>query len=171
MLLGLSLLYVGVVLFLNGLWLLGKISDNEIWVVNIFSGTVSLLISLQMAFGVNADAASIKGAALTLLFSLTYFWVALNRFNGADGRGLGWFSLFVAITVTPVAIDTLLHASTLWGVWFGLCWAAWAGLWFLYFLLLALQKPIQKLTGIVTLTLGVLTGWLPGYLLLDGVLV
>ena len=56
MLLGLSLLYVGAVLCLNGLWLLGRIGDKEIWVINVFSGGVTLLISLQMAFGANADA-------------------------------------------------------------------------------------------------------------------
>ncbi|HSI60817.1 MAG TPA: AmiS/UreI family transporter [Ideonella sp.] len=170
MLLGFSLLYVGAVLFLNGLWLLGRIGDKEIWVVNIFSGGVTLLVSLQLAFGPNADALSIKAAALTLLFSFTYFWVAMNRFNGADGRGLGWFSLFVAVTAVPVAIDTLQHASSVWGIWFGLSWAAWAFLWFLFFLLLALQKPILKMTGVVTVLQGLLTGWLPGYLLLDGVL-
>lgn len=170
MLLGLSLLYVGAVLSLNGLWLLGRIGDKEIWVINVFSGGITLLISLQLAFGANADAASIKGAALTLLFSFTYLWVAFNRFNGADGRGLGWFSLFVAITAIPVAIETLQAATTTWGFWFGLSWAAWAVLWFMFFLLLSMQKQIGQLTGIVALLCGVFTGWLPGFLLLNGVL-
>jgi len=170
MLLGLSLFYVGAVLFLNGLWLLGRIEDREIWVINLFSGTVAFLVSLHMAFSGGADLASIKGAAITLLFSFTYFWVALNRFNGADGRGLGWFSLFVAITVIPVAIDTLRGASTTWEVWFGLCWAAWAVLWLMFFALLALQRNIARITGVVAIMLGIATGWLPGYLLLDGVL-
>jgi hypothetical protein len=158
MLLGLSLLYVGAVLCLNGLWLLGRIGDKEIWVINVFSGGVTLLISLQMAFGANADAGSIKGAALTLLFSFTYLWVAFNRFNGADGRGLGWFSLFVAITAIPVAIET------------GLSWAAWAVLWFMFFLLLVAGKQIAKITGVVALLCGIFTAWLPGFLLLNGVL-
>lgn len=170
MLLGLALLYVGAVLFLNGLWLLGRIGDKEIWVINVFAGGVTLAIAGYSAFGPGADAASIKGAALTLLFTFTYLWVALNRFNGADGRGLGWFSLFVAITVVPVAFDTLRGATTTWGVWFGLSWAAWAVLWFMYFLLLAMNKPILKVTGVMTSVQGILTGWLPGYLLLDGVL-
>jgi putative amide transporter protein len=170
MLLGLALLYVGAVLCLNGIWLLGRISDREIWVINVFAGGVTLLVALQLAFGSNADLGSVKAAGLTLLFTFTYLWVALNRFNGADGRGLGWFSLFVAITVTPVAIDTLLTANSTWGVWLGISWAAWAVLWFMFFLLLALQKPILKLTGAVTLLEGVFTGWVPGYLLLSGVL-
>ena len=170
MLLGLALLFVGAVLFLNGLWLLGKIADNEIAVINVFVGGITLCVSLYLAFGPGADAGSIKAAALTLLFTFTYFWVAINRYNGADGRGLGWFSLFVAITAVPVAIDTLATATSFWGVWFGLCWAAWALLWFMFFLLLALQKPIQKITGTVTAAEGVLTGWLPGYLLLQGII-
>jgi len=170
MLLGLALLYVGAVLFLNGLWLMDRIGDREIAVINVFVGGITLLVALYLAFGPEADAATIQAAALTLLFTFTYLWVAINRYNGADGRGLGWFSLFVSITVVPVAIDTLASASTTWDVWFGLCWAAWAVLWFMFFLLLAMNRPIARITGMVTSVEGVLTGWLPGYLLLDGVL-
>ena len=170
MLLGLALLYVGAVLFLNGLWLMDKIGDNEISIINIFSGLITFLIAMYLAFGPEADAGSIRAAGLTLLFTFTYLWVAFNRYSGADGRGLGWFSLFVAITVVPVALTTLGSAATFWDVWFGLCWAAWAVLWFMYFLLLAQKKQIAWVTGLVTSIQGVLTGWLPGYLLLDGVM-
>ncbi|MBE0546131.1 MAG: AmiS/UreI family transporter [Rubrivivax sp.] len=168
--LGLVLFYVGAVLCLNGLWLLGRIGDNEIAVIDIFVGGITLLASLYLAFGPGSDAASIKAAALTLMFTFTYFWVAMNRYNGADGRGLGWFSLFVAITAVPVTIQTLSGATTTWGTWFGLCWAAWGVLWFLFFLLLVAKKPIAKLAGMVAVAEGVLTGWLPGYLLLDGLM-
>ncbi len=166
--LGLVLFYVGAVLCLNGLWLLGRIGDNEIAIIDYFVGGITLLASLHLAFGPGADATSINAAALTLLFSFTYFWVALNRSNGADGRGLGWFCLFVAITAVPVTIQTLTGATTTWGIWFALCWAAWAVLWFLFFLLLVGQKPIARLVGGVTVAEGVLTGWVPGFLLLNG---
>ena len=170
MLLGFALLYVGSVLFLNGLWLMGRIGDREIAIINIFVGALTALVAAYMAFGPGADAASIRGAALTLLFTFTYLWVAYNRFHDVDGRGLGWYSLFVAITVVPVALITWSEATTLWGYWFGACWAAWAVLWFMFFLLLAMEKPIARVTGMVTCAQGVLTGWLPGYLLLEGVL-
>lgn len=170
MLLGLALLYVGAVLFLNGLWLLGHIQDKEISIINIFAGGVTLLVAVYSAFGPGADAASIQAAALTLLFTFTYLWVAINRFNGADGRGLGWFSLFVSITVLPIAFQTLGGAQSTWDIWFGLCWAAWSVLWFMFFLLLALGKPIGRITGYVTSVQGVLTGWIPGFLLLNGVM-
>jgi hypothetical protein len=170
MLLGLSLFYVGAVLILNGLWMLGRIGDREIPVINLFTGGLSLLVSLKLAFGDGADAASVKAAAFSLLFALTYLWVAYNRLRDADGRGLGWFSLFVAITAVPVAIDTLRLAGSTWELWLGLSWAAWALLWLLFFLLLALKKPLAKLTAGMAIVQGVLTGWLPGYLLLTGAL-
>lgn len=170
MLPGFALLYVGAVLFLNGLWLLGKIGDNEISVINVFSGLHTLLISYYLAFGPGADAASIKAAAFTLLFTFTYFWVAWNRWNHADGRGLGWFSLFVSVTCIPIAQSTFSAASSTWDYWFAMCWVIWCVLWFMFFLLLALGKPIQRMTGMVTTVAGIVTGWLPGYLLLEGVI-
>jgi hypothetical protein len=106
MLLGLALFWFGAVLCLNGIWLLGKIGDREIAVINVFVGFVTLLVSLDLAFGPGANRATIKAAALTLLFTFTYFWVAWDRWNGADGRGLGWFCLFIAITTIPVFLQT-----------------------------------------------------------------
>ena len=169
--LGLALLYVGAVLFLNGLWLMGRIGDREIAIINIFSGLLTAAVAAYLAFGPNADDQSIRAGALTLLFSFTYLWVAYNRFQDVDGRGLGWYSLFVAITVVPVAVVQFMDASSPLGYWLGVCWAAWAVLWFMYFLLLAMQKPIVKAAGAMTSIQGVLTAWLPGYLILEGWLV
>ncbi len=166
--LGLSLLYVGAVLTLNGLWLLGFMDDREVVVVNVASGIITFCVSLYLAFGPTADPGSIRAAALTLLFTVTYFWVAHNRYAAVDGRGLGLFSLFVAITVVPVSIGGLASAASGVDVWMGWNWAGWAFVWFLYFLLLSVKLPIVKLAGAATLAAGVLTGWLPGLLILQG---
>ena len=168
MLLGLVLFYVGAVLILNGLWMLELIGEREIWVINVFVGGISLLVALRLALGADADTASVKTATFSMLFSLTYLWVAANRFSGSDGRGLGWFSLFVAITAVPLAASTLQGAVSTWDIWSGLSWAAWAGLWLLFFLQLVLHKRVTRLTAWVAIGEGVLTGWLPGYLLLTG---
>ena len=168
MLLGLALLYVGAVLFLNGIWVMGYIEDKEISVINIFVGTLTLLVALFLAFGPGADAASIKAAAFTLLFTFTYYWVAWNRWNGADGRGLGWFCFFVGITVIPITLQAFGEATTTWDFWFAVCWASWAVLWLMFWALLALKKPIARATGMVCAAQGVYTGWIPGYLLLTG---
>ncbi|MDN5786853.1 AmiS/UreI family transporter [Pseudorhodobacter sp.] len=168
MLTGLSFLFVGAVLSLNGIWMLGRIGEREIAVINGVVAAITIAVASALAFGQEATLESVKAAALTLLFSTTYLWVAINRIAGFDGRGLGWFSLFVAITVTPVAWEAWTAAQTPFAHWIALCWAAWAVLWFLYFLLLALACPILRATAWFTLFCGVFTAWLPGWLMLNG---
>ncbi|MEY8830117.1 AmiS/UreI family transporter [Sedimentitalea sp. XS_ASV28] len=168
--LGFLLLYVGVVLFLNGLWLSEKIEDREIVVINVVSGIVALLVALASIFGTDANEGSIRAGALTLLFATTYFWVAYNRLVPVNGNGLGWFSLFVSITVLPVAVRTFATATTALDLWMGVNWVIWSVLWFMYFLLLAMQRPILRATAAVTLFAGIITGWIPGFLILDGFL-
>lgn len=170
MLTGLSFLFVGAVLSLNGIWMLGRIGDREITVINLVTAAITAAVAASLAFGADASLLTVKAAALTLLFSTTYIWVAANRIFGFDGRGLGWFSLFVAITVLPVAVETWAAARTPFSHWIALCWAAWAVLWFLYFLMLAIGKPIQKPTAWFTLFCGIATAWLPGIFLLNGAL-
>ena len=167
MLLPLSLLFVGAVLVLNGLWMAGRIDDREI--VLIDGATAAITAAVAAVSLVQArDVADVRAVAMTLLFSVTYLWVAFNRVSGSDGRGLGWFSLFVALSVLPEAVRTLRAASTAMETWQGLCWLAWAGLWFLYFLTLALQRGFRRQTALATLCSGVLTAWLPALVLMYG---
>lgn len=166
--LGLSLLYVGAVVAINGLWLLDKVEEREVFFMNAFTGFITLCVALYTAFGPNSNLASINSAALTLLFSATYLWVAFNRVSGADGRGLGWFCLFVAITVIPVTISAFEGASNSGQLWLAICWLVWAVLWFVFFLLLALRKPIARFTGAFCIVAAIGTAWMPGLFILNG---
>jgi len=40
----------------------------------------------------------------------------------------------------------------------------------LYFVLLVLKRDIARSTGWIAIVIGITTGWLPGYLLLNGFL-
>ena len=166
---GLVLLYVGAVLFVNGIWLLGYIQNREIAILNVFTGFVGITVAvLALAQGAQGEISSIQLAAYVLLFAFTSLWVAYNQYTGADGHGLGWYCLFVAITAVPVSFITLANSGgDTFLVWLGLSWAAWAVLWFLYFLLLALERPIQRITAYVTSALGIATAWIPGFLVLN----
>jgi putative amide transporter protein len=169
MLLGLLLFWVGAVLCLNGLWLLGKIDDREIPIINTFVGMLSLAVALYSAFGPGSNAATIKAGALICLFSLTYLWVAWNQRSNADGRGLGWFCLFVAITTIPVFLQGFVTAVSTWNYWFAICWLSWGVLWLMFFLLLALgRRSLTKAIGVTCVAQGIYTCWVPGYLLLSG---
>lgn len=165
MLLPLSLLFVGAVLVLNGIWMTGRIADREIVVINLataaITATVAALLLVRATTGED-----IRAVAMTLLFSVTYLWVAVNCLNGSDGRGLGWFSLFVSVSVLPEGFRALGTATNLIETWLGLCWIAWSGLWFMNFVLLSLRKPFHRQTAIATMLGGVLTAWSPALFLM-----
>lgn len=167
MLLPLSLLFVGAVLVLNGLWMMNRISDREIAVINLATAAITGCVAVLSMAGAETQVA-VKGAALTLLFAITYLWVGVNRLTGADGQGLGWFSLFVAISVLPEAAVTLRDAPDAMTTWLGLCWAGWSALWMMYFLLLALRWPIGREAAAATLASGILTAWMPALVMLYG---
>lgn len=165
MMLGLSLLFVGIVLILNGLWLMERIEDRGIILINGIVAAFSFLIAIHAAMTAT-DITGIRSAAMILLFATTYLWVAYNRVIACDGRGLGWFSLVVAVTVLPMAVLAFAQADSIMSVWLGFGWAAWAILWLMYFCLLTLKLPILWATAAFTLFCGIFTGWLPGMLIL-----
>jgi hypothetical protein len=112
---------------------------------------------------------SVRGGGVILLFAFTYLWVAFNNYLNAGGRAFGWYCLFVAITAVPAGIYTLKDAAgNTASIWLGIAWFAWAVLWFMFFLLLALDRPIGKITGWVAIVEGIATAWVFGFLILQG---
>jgi putative amide transporter protein len=190
MLLGVVLLYVGAVLAVNGLWLLGQaraarsgeaaaeraeahpffIQNREVTVLNVFTGFVGVVASVTLMVQGNRDEdiASIRAAGFILLFAFTYLWVAANNFLNAGGRAFGWYCLFVAVTAVPAGVYTLNDANgNDASVYLAIDWFAWAVLWFAFFLLLALDRPIARLTGALAVLEGIGTAWVFGFLLLE----
>lgn len=168
MLVGLVLIYVGVVLFQNGLWLHGRISNKEVALPNIFCGTVMVVVPLLLVWGPTLTLGAVKGAALVLLFGVTFLWVAFNQLRDNDGRGLGWYSLSVAAILIPTAYEGFRDATTTWGTWFAACCVLWAILYIMFFLLLVRGAKIAPATGWMALLNSLVTGFLPGYMLLNG---
>lgn len=167
MLTGLVLFFVGVVLVLNGLSLLGRVGTREVVVINLLVGLLTLRVAHDYAFGPDANLASVRDATLALLFSFTYLWNADNQATASDGRGLGWFSLIVALTAAAVSARLASQAVDLWSAWQALSWAAWAVLWLLFFLLQVYRQPWTRLTGWTAIAQGLLTGLLPAFWLLE----
>jgi hypothetical protein len=190
MLLGVVLLYVGAVLVVNGIWLIGParvtaaseagagsaeahptfIQNREIAVLNLFTGFVGVVAAVTLMIQGNSDGdlAQIRGGGYVLLFAFTYLWVAANNFLNAGGRAFGWYCLFVAITAIPAGIWSFANAQgNAASIYLGVCWFAWAVLWFLFFLLLALDRPVARLAGAVAVLEGIATAWVFGILLLE----
>jgi len=145
------------------------IENKDVAVMNIFTGAVNSVVAvIALIYGVQRDDVSLYAlAGFVLLFGFTYLWVAVNQFTGVTGRGLGWFCLFVALTAVPAGIITLDNSDgDTFLIWLGLDWFAWAVLWFLFFLVLAVGTPILRLTAGVTVFEAIVTSWILGFLLL-----
>lgn len=159
-----GLLYVGAVLFINGLMLLGKIPGKSAAVLNFFVGVMQIVFPTIILVQANGDPAVILGASGLYLFGFTYLYVAINQVFGLSGEGLGWFSLFVAIVAVVMGIVQFTQTND---PVFGIIWFVWAILWILFFLLLALGKDsLNNATGWFTIFVAFLTGTIPALLLL-----
>src|SRR3712207_9047346 len=102
--------------------------------MNIFTGGLVLAVALYSAFGPEPDRLSVLASAQFLLFAFTYLWVGINRFLDVDGRGLGWYCLFVALTAVPLALTTLSVAGP---GWVGRGLAVWVVRWLAFSLFCA----------------------------------
>lgn len=164
--LGLTLLYVGAVLFVNGLWLSGKLESKDVTVINILVGVLSFITATYLVFAHPEDISLISAGAFTFLFAFTYLWVGANQFLDTSPKGLGWFCFFVSLTALSIALNSTFGLSFSFGFWSTFNWYAWSLLWFLFFVMLSLSKDIQKPVGAYTLFCAVVTGWIPGLLIL-----
>ncbi len=161
-----GLLYVGAVLFINGLMLLGIIPGKSAAILNFFVGGMQVIFPTIIILQANNDQSVIFGAAGLYLFGFTYLYVGILQVTGWSGEGLGWFSLFVSgcAVVIGVLQFTLLNNPV-----FGIIWLIWAVLWFMFFLLLGLGKDsIARTTGWFTIFISHLTGTIPAFFLLLG---
>ena len=128
-----GLLYVGAVLFLNGLMLLGYVNARSAAPLNVFVGAMQVITPTWLIFTSRGDPDVILNASGLYLFGFTYLYVAWNLLAGLDGTGLGYFSLFVAICACVYAG---LNFGRLGDTAFGVIWLMWAFLWALFFLVL-----------------------------------
>jgi len=160
-----GLMFVGAVLFVNGLLLLGKIDAKGAATFNLFVGALQTAIPFYLiATAKTTD--DILLASGIFLFGFTYLYVGIANLAGQAPVGLGWYSAWVAIMATAFGITNIVrfHDPTI-----GLLWLQWAVLWALFWLVLGLGVTrLTPLTGWLTLILSFTTCTIPGYLLLLG---
>jgi hypothetical protein len=163
-----GLLYVGAVLFVNGIMLLGWADAKSVAPMNLLVGGLQVLTPTYLIFTANGNQNKILGASGLYLFGFTYLYVAFTLLAGLDSTGGGFFYGFVA--VCAVVFAGLNFWRTGFGdSGFGVIWLMWAYLWALFFVLLALKKDsIGRYTGAVAALEGIVTGLIPAFLLLTG---
>lgn len=169
-----GLLYVGAVLFVNGLALVGLVRGTSMIPMNLFVGILQVVTPFYLIFSADGDQAVIVGASGLFLFGFTYLYVAMNNAFNLDGTGLGWFCLFVAIAACVYSYWNFANYANLEGEdaivgdLLGVLWASWAVLWLLFWIVLALGKSsFTKFTGAWCAAQGIYTGLVPAIVLIN----
>jgi len=161
-----GLLYVGAVLFINGMMLLGKIEARAAGIFNLFVGALQVITPTVLIITANGNTNQILSASGLYLFGFTYLYVGIGLLGGFDTTGVGYFSLFVAIMALGFSFANF---QILKDRPFGIIWLYWSFLWLLFFLVLGLKRDhLTHYTGWVTAIEGWVTAAIPAYFLLTG---
>jgi hypothetical protein len=160
-----GLLFVGAVLFVNGLLFLGRIDAKSAAPFNLFVGALQVAIPFYLIATAPTPSDILLDAGI-FLFGFTYLYVGISNLAGQSLVGLGWYSAWVAIMAAAFGITNIVkfHDPTI-----GLLWLQWSVLWAVFWLVLAVG--VTRLTepaGWLTLILSFTTCTIPGFLLLLG---
>lgn len=163
--LGVCLLFVGIVLINNGMCSLYKVDGKSAAIMNILTGGLSLFINC-----VNLVQGNYYAAGTGLLFCFTYLFVAFNHFLKLNPIPFAWFSTFVAINAVIFGTMEGFLGSPVLGIepdirW-AIIWYLWAVLWGTAFVEDIMGKKLGKFVPILQVVEGVITAWIPGVMML-----
>lgn len=166
--LGVCLLFVGIVLINNGVCTLANIDGKSAAVMNILTGGLSLFINF-----VNLIQGNYYAAGTGLLFCFTYLFVAAMDIFELDSLPFAWFSTFVAVNAVIFGYIEGVAGSSVLGITPDWRWAAiwwlWAVLWGTSFITDILGKELGKFVPFLQVTEGIITAWVPGVMMLLGI--
>ncbi|MGN1185017.1 MAG: AmiS/UreI family transporter [Oliverpabstia sp.] len=165
--LGVCLLFVGIVLINNGMCGIYKVDGKSAAVMNILTGGLSLFINF-----VNLIQGNYYAAGTGLLFCFTYLFVAFNNLLKLNPIPFAWFSTFVAVNAVIFGTIEGITGSAALGItadWrWAVIWYLWAILWGTAFVEDIMGKKLGKFVPMLQVLEGIVTAWIPGVLLLIG---
>ncbi len=162
----LGLLFVGAVLFVNGLALLGRVEPRAAAPINLFVGALLVVVVLYLALPAGEDLTPVFTAAGFLLFGFVYLYVGIINLTGHAATGVGWYSGWAAVVSLCIALVTYIRDDD---VKLGTLWLLWALLFTAFFLVLALgMVRLTTVTGWITVVEALVTATVPALLLLLG---
>lgn len=133
---------VALILFFNGLVVLGTFGGKQVAIINLGVGTaigvMGLVIGFTDALKAVGPTQSLAAAASCLAFAFVYILLAGEIWAGTDFKALGWYCFmggfvmfFLGLGFSHVLGSTLIASSQfavfwyLWALLFWLFWAVW----------------------------------------------
>jgi acid-activated urea channel len=161
--LGLSLLFVGIVLIMNGALRLSGVNAKSTAFMNVVTGAIIVVSNFILLFRAGSDVLVFQNVASGFLFGFTYLFIAANYLFDLDWRPFGWFSLCVAIYASIMAVTAFDPADPR----FTLLWGAWAVLWLEGFVEIVLGvKGLAKLFPWLSIAEGIFAAGMPALFML-----
>lgn len=159
------LYWAGILLFVNGLLLLGMVSSFPgVAALNFLGGTLITVMAIYItmtdmykAFG---ETASSTLAATCFSFSVAYLMIALEVWTKGDFTVLGWYCLPVSACLFSLALGYfgVLGKKLPKVSQFGVLYLCWAVCFFLFWLRFGAQlATVGPLTGWVIIIVGFIT--------------
>ena len=165
--LGVCLLFVGIVLINNGMCTLYKLDGKATAVMNLLTGGLSVFIN-----AVNLVMGNYYAAGTGLLFGFTYLFVAFMKLWNLSPVPFAWFSTFVAINAVVFGTIEGITGSSALGITPDWRWAAiwylWAILWGTSFVEDICHKKLGKFVPVLQVFERIVTACIPGLLMLIG---
>jgi len=166
--LGVNLLFAGFALTLNGISYRIRVDDKAKGMANILVGIV---IAINAIFQTRAATNHITYgfSAAMWLFALNYFIIAAHIFFKADNwKVFGLYGIFASVVSLIFAGDTFINSGP-WEMIY--MWLMWAVLWAQSFFAIVPEiKRIDKFTPHILIINGIASTFIPGFLILLGII-
>ena len=166
-----GLFFVGSVLLINGLTLLGVVRPKSAAGLNILIGMLLLGVTGQAILPVHSlsapeDFERVITATGFLLFGITYLYVAYSNLTGVPGCALGWYCGWASLVSAGLFALNLLRNGD---VKSAMQWGLWTLLFAAFFALGALgANRLTRATGWMTVAQSFVTCTVPGALMMLG---
>ena len=160
--LGVYLLFVGIVLVINGLNRFYKLDPKSSAIMNAITGLI-IVAGCFINFAKANDTIAYQNVAAGLLFGFTYVFIAANNLFDLDWRPFGWFSFFIVIFAAYMAVLSGQSGDFN----FVYLWSAWGLLWLNGFLDIVVKiKSMGKIFPYLSIAEGVFAAFIPALLML-----
>ena len=187
--LGIALIFVGIVLVHNGVMFMSKTKDGKPLIAksgksvaffNAIVGGILVITNLiwlglhapgELAAGELSRHIIFQNVASGLIFGVTYLFIAGNILFKLDMRPFGLFCLGASVYAFIMVIDNFIAFGNGWhyGLWLALLWITWFFLWFSGTLQFTFKwRLMEKVFPWISIGVGIIGAFIPAIFLLLG---